>query len=112
SVNPATAAIAKISREGIFGFADVQSLAHDPNTDTLYASDRGTSQLLKIHPDTGVVTPVGFTQFPDVMGLAFDPGTQTLFGTAFNTFDLLTLNTATGTAAIRGPMGPYGSVQG
>ena len=41
----------------------------------------GASTLVRVDPDTGVVTPIGLTGYNHIGGLAFDAGFDTLYGT-------------------------------
>ena len=66
-------------------FDQVNGLAFDPNTNTLYGSDTTTNELLTINTSTGAATSVGPLGFPFVNGLAFDPNTNTLYGSDFAT---------------------------
>jgi hypothetical protein len=56
----------------------VDSLASDPNTNTLYGPDIDTDVLLTINTSTGAGTSVGALGFGGVLGLAVVPEPSTL----------------------------------
>ncbi len=66
---------------GLAGARQIQALAFDPNTDTLYAADRDVKVLLVIDPATGVATPKPHAFGVEQMwSLAFDPNANRLYG--------------------------------
>ncbi len=82
----------------------MQGMAHDPNTDTVYATTYFGALLVTIDRATGALTTVGSTSASDMHGLAFDPNTDTLYGmnAAGGSSQLYRLETATGTGTAVG----------
>lgn len=87
------------------GFGQVQGLAYDVNTSTLYGCDAETDQLITIDTVTGAGTAVGAIGFGNVLGLAFDPDSVTLYGVDNDTDQLITIDPATGAGNAVGPLG-------
>ena len=92
---------------GAFGVLDIQGLAYDRNTDTLYGISVNTDSLYTIDQGTGVATLVGAmgVNFPNTAGADFDPNTNTLYAStdgAGTTAGLYKINTSTGAATFVG----------
>ena len=94
-----TGAATPFSATDVLGFEDVEGLAFDPNTGTLYGSDTDSDQLIAIDVQTGVGTAIGPLGFDDVVGLAFDRNTNTLYGTdsgSSSSYRLISIDVRTG----------------
>jgi DNA-binding beta-propeller fold protein YncE len=109
-IEEATGISTCLSGFGLAGFPDIQGLAFDPNTNTLYGTDSGKDQLVIIDTATGGGTAVGPLSDDFVPGLAFDPNTDTLYGVN-GTGKLITMDTATGSSTVIGPT-LAGNIQG
>lgn len=96
---------------GALGFADVQGIAFDPNTDTLYGVNSTTAQLIRINTATGAGTAIGALGLTDVRGLVFDPNHNKLYGTDNTTDRLIVINTTTGAGTAVGALG-FSDVRG
>ncbi|MFQ5424886.1 MAG: hypothetical protein ACE5F9_13025 [Phycisphaerae bacterium] len=113
-LNAITGAATAVSSVGLRGFLQVEGLAFDPITNTLFGTDTGINQLLTIDPVTGAGTTVGPLGFGGggvggVQGLAFVSNTNTLFGVSVDSSTgvstLITIDPATGAGTIVGPIG-------
>lgn len=85
--------------------AQVEGLAYDPASGTLYGSDVSTRVLVTIDPTTGAATVVGPIGFSFVEGLAFDPLAGVLWGADRGTNELIRIDPSTGAGTAVGPFG-------
>ena len=107
------------ARFDIHGFdvREVEGLATDLTSGTVYGVGDPWDQLVTVDPATGVATPVGTltdgvgTTFTNVQGLAFDSGTQQLYGSDVDGAQLLAIDPTTATATVIGPLG-FSAVRG
>ncbi len=77
----------------------MQAMAYDRNTDTVYATTFSDAKLVTIDQATGALTIIGPTGASNMHGLAFDPTTNTLYAMdAGSDSQLYTINTSTGVA--------------
>ncbi len=108
-IDPASGAAVPV---GPVGFPDVQGLAFDHNTSTLYGVSNtvspSPSQLIKIDTSTGVGTAVGgnLGGFTIVWSLTFDPNANILYGISNLAAggQLIRINTTTGAGTAIGTM--------
>jgi len=100
-----TALVGAAYGEQAYSIEEVNGLAFDPNTNTLYGADIVNDQLVTVDVATGLATPVGPLGFDAVQALAFDPHTDTLYGSDPQSGQLLTIDTQTGAATAVGPTG-------
>jgi sugar lactone lactonase YvrE len=81
------------------GFDSIGSMAHDPATGTLYATDVSGDWLIEIDTGTGRGTRIGDLGFDEIAGLAWDPAAGVLYGVDAVAGQLVTIEPATGTAS-------------
>jgi DNA-binding beta-propeller fold protein YncE len=94
---------------GTLGFKDVQGMAFDPDSGTLYGVDADSYALITIDPATGEGTGFSPRIRPMGNGLAFDRGSGTLFSAGGN--DLYRLDFSSFDWALVGDIG-YWTVEG
>ncbi len=105
NVDAATGEASAVTGVGFGGFGDVEGLAYDANTRTLYGVDNVDHLLIAIDPVTGTGTTIGPIEFDDVWALAFDPNTNTLYGSVTFSPTILAIDPATGHAEAVGTFG-------
>jgi hypothetical protein len=90
--------------------SDLQALAFDPKTGTLYATQAVNSDLYTINRFTGAATKIGSHTLGSlrITGLEFDPATDTLYGAEESFGGLYKINTVTGSPTFIGSLGVMG----
>jgi len=106
-----TGAATPVSGPPPSGLGEVAGMAYDRNTDTIYAVDAYTDNLMHIDPATYEITVIGPTGLGRVYALAFDSNTNTLYAGEVGTDQLITIDPATGDFTVVGDFG-FGVVSG
>lgn len=117
SIDPASGAATIVGPLGLnisaSQFANIQGLAFDSSTGTLFGSTfGGDSQLLSIDTANGEATPIGSLGLPGagIFGMTVDTSSSTLNGVLVDSgFQLGTVDPLTG---VTSAIGPVGSVTG
>lgn len=104
-LNTLTGAATPVSGVRPGGFRDVQGLALDPNSNTLYGVDSDTDLLIAIDAATGSGSPVGPVGFSNVGSLAFDSNRNVLYGTTNVAQTLIEIDPLTGAGTTIGQTG-------
>lgn len=101
-----TGAAVPISGVGAQGYRGIEDLAYDPSSQTYYAVDTVTDQLVRWSDEYPIeVVVVGFVGFDFVAALTFNPTDGMLLGVDDSTDQLLSIDPETGAAYAIGPVG-------
>ena len=92
----------RVTAIGSLGFQDVQGLAFDTATRTLYGVDGATRRLIRIDPQTGLGFALGPLDAPDIEGLEVDAASGLLYGSDAQTLQLFRINKGTGACTLVG----------
>ena len=86
---------------GSTGFADVQSLAMDPNSNTIYGLNNSTNELLIIDSSTGTATAVGNTGIVGLhASLAFNSSNNLLYAVDQISGNVVSIDPVTGSGSL------------
>lgn len=92
----------------------VTGLAYDPNSNTLYGSERSSRELFVIDTQAGIGTAVqSFSGGAIIEGLAYDPQRDVLYGLANDLKRIITIDVQTGVVTpLPFPLAGYGFWRG
>ncbi len=103
--NSATGAAHPVTGVGQGEFDNIQALAFDRNTNTLYSMSAASDQLIAIDPDTGIGTEIGSMSCQMVSALAFDPNANVLYAAPVFGTDLVAIDLQTAECSVVGQFG-------